>query len=110
MIRQMLLDRDFRVALDKSLVHQAAALVKLLQLAFDNFCDCLGRFVLDLFGGDFLLLRQSSAGTCSREMTDGWPAAICNVMSRTKLLEFLRAHRRLLAAPTSTSTPTLAPV
>src|SRR5580658_7733642 len=55
---QMFLDRDFRVAFDKSLVQQADALIELLQLAFDNLGHRLGRLVLNLLGGDFLLLRH----------------------------------------------------
>ena len=59
---QVLLDGDFGVALDKALVEQAAALKKLLQFAFDNFGDGLGRLVLDLFGGDFPFLGQRGGG------------------------------------------------
>src|SRR5208283_373484 len=46
------LDGHFGIPFDKPLVHQADALKKLLQLAFDDLGDGLRRLVLDLFSRD----------------------------------------------------------
>src|SRR5439155_18527313 len=57
-LANVFLDADLGILLYETLIHQAIGLIKLFQLAFDDFCNRLGRFVLHLFGGDFLFLGQ----------------------------------------------------
>src|SRR6266436_767691 len=57
-LADVFLDADLGIPFYETLIHEAIGLVKFFQFAFDDLCNCLRRFVLHLFGGDFFFLGQ----------------------------------------------------